>query len=268
MKLSHHRQGEGEPLLLMHGVGHHWQGWLPVIDRLAERYDVIAVDTPGFGQSPALEGAPSVLNCTDAIAEFLEEEGIEFPHACGNSMGGAMALELGRRGLARSVCAISPAGFWTEAELKWTQGSLGLLEAVPGLLKSPVLSMVGTRPGRTAMFFVTFGRPWQIPADEARAALRDLWESKLGPALDAFDGYRFERGEELAEVPVTVLWGSRDLLLPYGLQAPRARDALPHARHVTLEGLGHVPMSDDPGMVAAAIERACQSPTAVASSCT
>ena len=50
-----------------------------------------------------------------------------------------------------------------------------------------------------------------------------------------------------------MVWGSRDLLLPYALQARRARRELPQARHVTLPGLGHVPFWDDPGMVARVI---------------
>ena len=71
-------------------------------------------------------------------------------------------------------------------------------------------------------------------------------------ALDAFRSYHFTAGEQLRSTPVTVAWGRRDWLLPYRLQAPRARKALPWATHVTL-GAGHVPFYDDPAAVAQVI---------------
>ena len=59
-----------------------------------------------------LGGAPTVA----ALAAAVEELGVERPHVAGNSLGGGIALELGRRGWAGSVCAISPIGFavWRE----------------------------------------------------------------------------------------------------------------------------------------------------------
>ena len=71
------------------------------------------------------------------------------------------------------------------------------------------------------------------------------------PALAAFGPYRFAAGDEL-RVPVTIAWGTRDaLLIPR--QAARARRLLPSARHVTLQGCGHVPFHDDPEAVAAVL---------------
>ena len=59
MELAFERRGTGVPLILVHGIGHHWQAWLPVMDRLAASRDVIAIDLPGFGRSPGLpEGTP------------------------------------------------------------------------------------------------------------------------------------------------------------------------------------------------------------------
>jgi len=53
-------------------------------------------------------------------------------------------------------------------------------------------------------------------------------------------------------VPVTVAWSARDRILPPG-QAAVARDRLPDARHLELPGCGHIPMSDDPDLVARVI---------------
>ena len=54
VSINYHREGDGQPLVLLHGIGHHWQGWQPVIERLVDEFDVIACDSPGFGRSGAL----------------------------------------------------------------------------------------------------------------------------------------------------------------------------------------------------------------------
>ena len=113
-----------------------------------------------------------------------------------------------------------------------------------------------TRAGRIALFSQTFGYPSRLPAEEAIGTLRDAWASPaLAGALRGFDSYSFQRPEELRQTPVTIAWGKRDRLLPYRLQAPRARAMMPWATHLAL-GAGHVPYYDDPPAVAAAI-RSC-----------
>ena len=54
ISINYHREGQGSPLVLLHGVGHHWQAWRPVIELLNGEFDVIACDSPGFGASPPL----------------------------------------------------------------------------------------------------------------------------------------------------------------------------------------------------------------------
>ena len=112
-ELAYTRKGSGEPLVLIHGIGHRRQAWDPVFERLAESYDVIAVDLAGFGESAAyprreVQHAQRVDNLTDNFAAW----GVEKPHVVGNSLGGALALELGARGAVSSVTALSPAGFF------------------------------------------------------------------------------------------------------------------------------------------------------------
>jgi pimeloyl-ACP methyl ester carboxylesterase len=254
--VNHHREGSGEPIVLIHGIGHHWQGWLPVIERLARDYDVIATDSPGFGQSPPLPPGvePTVPAYANAFAEFFRSEGFGRPHVAGNSMGGAIGLELARRGRVRSVTAISPAGFWTPAERRYSQAALRLLGNLPAPLRPAVLAMAGTAAGRAALLAVVFAKPTRVPVGEVRSMFTDTWASQaFGPALRAFDDYVFRDGEGLATIPITVAWGSKDRLLIHGRQAPRARRALPQAEHVTLDGLGHTPFYDDPEAVASVI---------------
>jgi pimeloyl-ACP methyl ester carboxylesterase len=257
--IDYNRDGAGAPLVLLHGVGLSWQIWRPVLGTLARDFDVIACDSPGFGGSPSLPVGvePTIPAYADRFAAFFAELGIERPHVAGNSMGGAIGLELARRGVVSSVCAISPAGFWTPAERAFCQLSLGSLSSFPRALRTALLAIAGTRAGRVALFWQTFGRPSAMPADEPARILRNAWSSPaLAPALDAFSSYAFDSPEQLdASAPVTVGWGVHDRLLPYRTQAPRARALLARARHLAL-GAGHVPVFDDPAAVSELIRTA------------
>jgi pimeloyl-ACP methyl ester carboxylesterase len=250
--IDYHREGSGPALVLMHGIGLSWQIWRPVIGPLAREFDVIACDSPGFGGSPPLDAGvgPTIPAYAQRFAELFAELGIDRPHAAGNSMGGAIALELARQGAVGSVCAISPAGFWTPAERAFCQASLGSLASFPKALRPALLTLAGTRIGRTALFWQTFGRPSLLPREEPARILRNAWSSPaLAPALDAFERYTFASPEQLdPSVPLTIAWGLHDRLLPYRTQARRARALLPQARHLAL-GAGHVPVFDDPAAV-------------------
>src|SRR3954454_24723218 len=114
MSLAYVRRGDGPPLVLIHGICSPGQMWDPVLDRLARERDVIALDLPGFGASPPLPGhrSPTVAAQADAVAAFVDGLGVEGAAVAGNSMGGGVALELGARGWASAVVAISPIGFY------------------------------------------------------------------------------------------------------------------------------------------------------------
>ncbi len=194
--INFHREGAGPPLVLLHGVGLNWQINRPVIGLLAREFDVIACDSPGFGDSPSLPAgtAPAIPAYAERFARFFAELGIERPHVAGNSMGGAIGLELARRGAVASVTAISPAGFWTPAERRFCQRSLGTLAGMPQALRPALLAASGTRAGRNALFWQTFGWPTRMPAEEPPRILRNAWASPaLGPALAAFDDYSVRR---------------------------------------------------------------------------
>lgn len=249
IEVAYERRGAGEPLVLIHGIGHHWRAWEPVLDLLAEAHDVIAIDLPGFGRSPVPAGGmpADMAQTVAAVAQWFDEQGLHRPHVAGNSLGGTIALELAAAGLVASATAIAPAGFWKGWQARY---ALTVLTALRWgtLLPQPVVR-ANMRPSRTRAlaFAMLMSRPGRIDAERAVAdALALRTGAGFGPvAKVAARGYEF-RGEP--SVPVTVAWGDRDrILLPR--QAATARDRLPQARHVTLPGCGHVPMSDDPALL-------------------
>lgn len=244
--LEHHREGSGEPLVLVHGVGSRWQVWEPVIGTLAEHFEVFAVDLPGFGGSAPLPRT-TVDTLTDALADFLAAQGLDRPHLAGNSMGGGISLNLGARGLARSVTAFSPIFFWDTPGRIWCQQSLGRSKKLGRILGPAMPKVLGTSAGRTMFLSLVFGKPWavdtQTALDTAEGAVKSLG---FTPALDSFTEAELADPAALADLPVTIAWGNRDILLTYRTQSRRAREVLQHARHITLEGSGHTPFYDDP----------------------
>jgi pimeloyl-ACP methyl ester carboxylesterase len=250
MELSHHRAGSGEPLVLIHGVGSHWQMWKPVLPALERERDVIAVDLPGFGDSPTLPigVVPDARALADAVASFLDGLEVERPVVGGNSLGGWVALELAKLGRARAVVGVSPAGFassWEQAVARTHLHSSWRAAHMPAVTE-PLLR----RPrGRALAFAGLMGRPRLVPPAEALADTRNLASSPgFESTLHTITRDRFSGGEQV-DVPVTLVWGTRDYVL-FPWQVKRALRELPNARHVPLPGAGHVPTWDDPEAIA------------------
>ncbi|MFI5837759.1 alpha/beta fold hydrolase [Micromonospora sp. NPDC051300] len=246
------RRGAGPTLVLLHGIGHHWGAWLPVLDRLAETHDVIAVDLPGFGRSPVpAAGLPAGMPAlVAAMVELFAALRLERPHVAGNSLGGAIALELAAAGAVSSATALSPAGFCTPRELRWALTVL-TLHRNAARLPDPLLRHLFAAPALRALAMgMLLARPNRMALDVALADARALREARAFRAVArAGRGYAFAGAPT---VPVTVAWGTRDRILPYR-QAALARARLPAARHLDLPGCGHVPMHDDPELVASVI---------------
>ncbi|MGX9888290.1 alpha/beta fold hydrolase [Streptomyces sp. NPDC002276] len=252
--LSYARVGSGEPLLLLHGIGHHRQAWDPVVDILATERDVIAVDLPGFGASPALpEGLAYDLSTTAAVfSAFCEALGLDRPHIAGNSLGGLLALELGREKVVRSVTALSPAGFWSEAERRYAFGVLLTMRRIARRMPLPMVERLSrTVAGRTALTSTIYARPGRRSPEAVVAETLALINAPgFDDTLRAGTTVRFT--DDLPGLPVTVAWGTQDRLL-LRRQGVRAKHLIPRARLVRLPGCGHCPMSDDPALVARVI---------------
>jgi pimeloyl-ACP methyl ester carboxylesterase len=258
MELDHHRAGAGEPLVLIHGIGHTWRGWKPMLPLLERDFDVLAVDLPGFGRSaplpPGTECTPEAL--ADAVAEAMDDAGFEKAHIAGNSLGGWIALELARRGRALSVVALSPAGLQHRRERGWGRGILLAMRwaARNGLAPEPLLR---NPVGRMLFAGPAYGKPWRADPDDMIEQAELFGQA---PGFLATMPHTFlaqPRGLDTLDVPVLILWGTLDvILLPR--QGRRFERLIPDCELRYLKGLGHTPMYDAPEELADAIRSFAQ----------
>jgi len=250
--LAYERKGAGEPLVLIHGIGHRRQGWYPVLDLLAEHRDVILLDLPGHGESPDYDArgrhAREVIR--DELLAFFDELGLVKPHIAGNSLGSLVALELAKDGHVSSATALAPAGFWrNHRDFTYIRGLFATMVAAAGPSRPFAKKLARTTAGRAVMMSWLTAHPTRIEPDACHGDFVGMIRAKDALKQIIRDAYTFD-GITPSDLPVTIAWGTRDRVLrPY--QARRAMRIMPHATHHVLFGCGHVPMNDDPHTVAA-----------------
>lgn len=258
-QLSYERRGkragpETRTLVLIHGIGSRWQMWEPVMDRLTAEHDVLALDLPGFGFSPALpagsESSPRGL--AEQVSAFLRQMAIDRPHAVGNSLGGWVSLELARLGQVSSVTAFSPAGFANSVDGVWSRNGLIASHWMAQRIRPQATRLAQNPWFRRAAYWQMVGRPANVDSHDVAESIRALADAPgFQNTLRSIGPQRF-RSEPGLDVPVTIAWGEKDRLLP-PRQAARAAAELPGARIVMLPGCGHIPTYDDPELVARVI---------------
>jgi len=236
--LAFDRAGTGPRVLLVHGLGGERHVWEPVWPALTARCDVISIDLPGFGGSDALPAGSDVSpkGLARAVAAFLAERGFERPHVAGNSLGGWVALELARLGVARSVTAICPAGFWSRTQGPLDSGSrravMAMRPLIPLAFALPAVRQRGL--GGVMVHPERLGYRAATRIASAYAGSRGYVDVQT-----AMRAHRLEDGVGI-DVPVTLAWADQDRLV-----GPQ-RVALTPTRTVVLRDAGHVPMWDVP----------------------
>jgi pimeloyl-ACP methyl ester carboxylesterase len=248
-----------EPLVLIHGFSGIPAVWEPMLPALQERFDVRALGLAGhFGCAALPDGTEASASAlVDALERDLDEAGFETAHVCGNSLGGWAGLELARRGRARSCVALAPAGGW-EAGSKEEQ-------RLPRLFKRLHRTALWANPYREKLFLRPRVRKLALrdvaehgermtprqAADLLQGSAEcpiywELFESvrRDGPPAD-FDGI---------ECPTTIVWGTKDRIIPMDRYSARIRRLVPEADFIVLEGAGHSPMVDEPERLVRIIE--------------
>lgn len=249
--LAYETHGSGEPLVLIHGLTHRRQAWYPVLEHLTGHREVILFDLPGHGQSPDLvvRGGDVQGTLREELVEAMDVLGLDRPHIAGNSLGGRIALEAAADGLVRSATTLSPAAFWWgPLDFIYIRTLFSWLTASANLLAPAVPLLAHHAVARRVMGAVVSAHPERIPPEEFLADLAGMRRAipamkQIFPAAETFN--RPISGD----IPVTVAWGEHDLIL-LTYQAGIAMRRLPQARHLMLPGCGHVPMSDNPALVA------------------
>lgn len=245
IKLAFDRGGSGEPLVLVHPLGADRGVWEPVMDRLAARHDVIAMDMPGFGESPEL---PADVPATAAgiaaeIAATLDSLDVGHAHVAGISLGAWVALEFAKTPGCLSVTGLCPAGFWARPLGPRPEAARGTARALVGLLR-PLLQ---TERGRRLVLRGSIAHPERVPP---AAAYRLVRAYALSPGFERANAEMRKTlftGFEEIDAPITLAWADRDRLV----SPPRS---LPETVHTAvLRDCGHVPTWDDPDQVAGVI---------------
>jgi len=237
------RPGSGEPIVFIHGFGGDLNNWMFNIDEVASAGPVYALDLPGHGGSTKAMASPGLDAMVDAVEHFMNATGVESAHLVGHSMGGAIAsaLALRRGDLVRSLTLISPAGLGQEINSAYIDG---FVSAESRRDLKPVLKDLFADEDLVSRQMVEDLLKYKR-LDGVPQTLREL-------ASALFEGGKQQRilADELqaASVPVLVLWGAEDAVLP----AAHA-SAVPRARVAIIDGVGHMAMLEASGKVNDAI---------------
>ena len=249
MEMHHVRRGGGKPLLLLHGLGGSLRSWSTVLDDLAAEREVIAVDLPGFGETPPLPGEVSIRTLADAVAEFLAANDLTGIDAVGSSMGARLALELARRGgVVGATVSLDPGGFWRGWERHVFYASVWASVRLVRLLQ-PVMPRITASPvGRTLLFAQFSAHPWKLSPE---ATLEEMRSFAASPSFDELLRQlvygETQRGAPRGSVsrPIVIGWGRHDRVC-FPRQAERALQSFPDARLHWFEHSGHFPQWDVP----------------------
>jgi pimeloyl-ACP methyl ester carboxylesterase len=248
MALHHVRRGSGEPLLLIQGMSGHSLHWGEELLALLERdFDVVAYDHRSTGQSPRVEGPFSIADLADDAAELLDELGIASAHVLGISMGGMVAQELVLRHPDRVRTLV-----------------LGCTYAggPDGRLTSPEVAQVLAEGMQSGDHETAVRAAWSVNVSEPFAADEANWETFKRIALAKPVAVpvilrqmqaiaRHDTWDRLGDVavPTLVVHGTEDRMLEVANGRAIAR-AIPGARLVELEGVGHMFWLEQPERVA------------------
>jgi pimeloyl-ACP methyl ester carboxylesterase len=245
--------GEGPALVFIHGLSGCWQNWLENIPFFARTHRVIALDLPGFGCSPMPPEQISINGYAAVVDELLDSLGIERAAVVGNSMGGFIGAELGIEFSTRveKLVLVSAAGL-TTADMH-NDKVLAALRRIEFILAGGAAwfgsrsEKLASRPRlRKALMLAVAAHPDRLPGPLAAEQVRGSGKPGFMDALEALGTFPIEDRLERIEMPVLVVWGAKDRLVPLR-DADRFVEAIgANARKVVYGDTGHVAMLERP----------------------
>ncbi len=246
--------GQGPALLLIHGIGDSSETWLTVMEQLAEHHTVIAPDLLGHGDSAKPRADYSVAAYANGMRDLLDVLGVDRVTVVGHSLGGGVAAQFAYQFPERCerLVLVATGGVGPEVNPAFRLGSLPFAELALLPLRLPPVRLFGRAAVRTLQLIgADIGRDADelirlietLPDPEASGAfsrtLRSVvdWRGQVVTMRD--------RAYLSGDVPVLLVWGSHDAVIPVA-HAALAADALPHARVEIFDQAGHCPHHSDP----------------------
>jgi pimeloyl-ACP methyl ester carboxylesterase len=242
--------GEGEPILFVHGLAGCWRNWLENLPYFGRTHRAIALDLPGFGESPMPSWPIDMPAYGQLIHDFCEKLGIDRVAALvGNSMGGFVSTEAVIEQPARfdRLVLVSAAGIsFAEAEGRRIEAQVRLFEAIVPFLAGRRRTWLTRAKGRQLAFGNIFRYPNRV-RPELLTEQMDPGLSSPGftDAIRAIGGYDTRHRLTEIEIPTLVVWGMHDRIVPVEAAIGYHR-LIPGSRLELFERTGHVPQMERP----------------------
>lgn len=224
--------GDGLPILFLHGVGSDRTVWHPQLDRFGATRGAIAADYPGYGESDPVPDATRT-DYAEAMIALLDALQIGRAHVCGLSLGGIVAMLMALDHPDRIASLVLADTFAVHPDGRTIHdGSLAALDemGMAGLVNSRVDRLLGDEPpeGLRDEVIATMAR---IDPDAYRLGARAVWLADLSERVAAID------------CPTLVLCGSADVVTPPAL-SDALEAAIPRARRADIAQAGHLPNAE------------------------
>jgi pimeloyl-ACP methyl ester carboxylesterase len=241
--------GDGPPLLFIHGLGGVWQNWLLNIPAFMGTHRCVTFDLPGFGQSEMPAGELSIQNFAKTADRVCEELGVEGPVVIGNSMGGFVGAELAVSFPTRvdKLALVSAAGLSTEYVSREPVLAVARAWAALTARAGARAATVIHRPRlRRAALQAVVRYPERLSVPLTTEIVRGAGSPGFNDSFRALLSYSFRDKLERITVPVLIVWGRNDILIPVDDAEMFEHLIGENARSVIFDDTGHLAMVERP----------------------
>jgi pimeloyl-ACP methyl ester carboxylesterase len=242
--------GEGEPILFVHGLAGCWRNWLENLPHFGRTHRAIALDLPGFGDSPMPSWTIDMPAYGQLVHDFCEKLELDRVAAIvGNSMGGFVSTEAVIEEPSRfdRLVLVSAAGIsFAEAEGRRAEAAVRTFEATVPFFAAAREHWVRRPRARRLAFGKVFRYPNRVrPELLAEQIHPSVRAAGFGDSIRAIGGYDTRHRLPEIEIPTMVVWGMNDQIVPAEAAIGYHR-YIEHSRLEIFERTGHVPQMERP----------------------